>query len=171
MGTISHLRALEAESIYVLREVVAVRAAGVAVFHWEGLVNIAASGAEGVLAGQGAIPTAARGYHGQISRDDRISRPYGARDGAGSDCLHPPTLGTQKCCHLLKTRALLDAIAQYAFDAAIGGHGGRRKSPVPRNGSTPSAVPMASGRSQEPAARCATIHRHKVERFAALLVV
>jgi len=34
---------------------------------------------------------------------------------------NPFTLGTQKCCHLLKTRALLDAIAQYGFDAAIGG--------------------------------------------------
>jgi len=33
----------------------------------------------------------------------------------------PFRLGTQKCCGLLKTRALLDAIAEHGFDAAFGG--------------------------------------------------
>jgi sulfate adenylyltransferase subunit 2 len=34
---------------------------------------------------------------------------------------NPFDLGTQKCCGLLKTRALLDALAEGGFDAAIGG--------------------------------------------------
>ena len=34
---------------------------------------------------------------------------------------NPFTLGTQKCCGLLKTRALLDALAEGGFDAAFGG--------------------------------------------------
>src|SRR6516162_5578149 len=34
---------------------------------------------------------------------------------------NPFRLGTQKCCALLKTRALLDALAEGGFDAAFGG--------------------------------------------------
>jgi len=34
---------------------------------------------------------------------------------------NPYRLGTQKCCGLLKTRALLDALAEGGFDAAFGG--------------------------------------------------
>ena len=34
---------------------------------------------------------------------------------------NPYTLGTQRCCGLLKTRALLDALSAGAFDAAFGG--------------------------------------------------
>jgi sulfate adenylyltransferase subunit 2 len=34
---------------------------------------------------------------------------------------NPFDLGTQKCCGLLKTRSLLDALAEGEFDAAIGG--------------------------------------------------
>ena len=37
------------------------------------------------------------------------------------DGANPYALGTQKCCGLLKTRALLDALAAYSFDAAFGG--------------------------------------------------
>ncbi len=33
----------------------------------------------------------------------------------------PYKLGTTKCCHLLKTKALLDALEQHRIDAAIGG--------------------------------------------------
>ena len=38
-----------------------------------------------------------------------------------ADGANPFTLGTQKCCGLLKTRALLDALAKGGFDAAFGG--------------------------------------------------
>src|SRR5437660_7440155 len=34
---------------------------------------------------------------------------------------NPYSLGTQKCCGLLKTKSLLDALAEGAFDAAFGG--------------------------------------------------
>jgi sulfate adenylyltransferase subunit 2 len=34
---------------------------------------------------------------------------------------NPFTLGTQKCCGFLKTRALLDGLANWGFDAAFGG--------------------------------------------------
>jgi sulfate adenylyltransferase subunit 2 len=34
---------------------------------------------------------------------------------------NPYTLGTQNCCGLLKTRSLLDALAEGGFDAAFGG--------------------------------------------------
>ena len=37
------------------------------------------------------------------------------------DGANPYALGTQKCCGLLKTRALLDALAAHGFDAAFGG--------------------------------------------------
>ena len=37
------------------------------------------------------------------------------------DGANPFRLGTQKCCALLKTRALLDALAEGGFDAAFGG--------------------------------------------------
>jgi sulfate adenylyltransferase subunit 2 len=38
-----------------------------------------------------------------------------------NDGANPYALGTQKCCGLLKTRALLDALAEGQFDAAFGG--------------------------------------------------
>jgi sulfate adenylyltransferase subunit 2 len=38
-----------------------------------------------------------------------------------ADGANPFRLGTQKCCALLKTRALLDALAEGGFDAAFGG--------------------------------------------------
>jgi sulfate adenylyltransferase subunit 2 len=38
-----------------------------------------------------------------------------------ADGANPYTLGTQRCCALLKTQALLDALKKYEFDAAIGG--------------------------------------------------
>lgn len=40
---------------------------------------------------------------------------------ARDDHVNPFRLGTQKCCAILKTKALLDALSEGAFDAAIGG--------------------------------------------------
>ncbi len=42
-------------------------------------------------------------------------------DRSAAEGADPFRLGTQKCCALLKTRGLLDAIAAGGFDAAIGG--------------------------------------------------
>jgi sulfate adenylyltransferase subunit 2 len=38
-----------------------------------------------------------------------------------ADGANPFTLGTQRCCALLKTQALLDGLAEHQFDGAIGG--------------------------------------------------
>ncbi len=40
---------------------------------------------------------------------------------AFADGANPYKLGTQKCCGFLKTRALLDGLTKYGFDAAFGG--------------------------------------------------
>ena len=37
------------------------------------------------------------------------------------DGANPYSLGTQKCCGFLKTRSLLDGLAEGGFDAAFGG--------------------------------------------------
>src|SRR5512133_1637309 len=42
-------------------------------------------------------------------------------DRAAAEGADPFRLGTQKCCALLKTRGLLDAISSGGFEAAIGG--------------------------------------------------
>ena len=58
---------------------------------------------------------------------DRFTREIGAKlivhtnQKAIDDGANPFRLGTQKCCGLLKTRALLDALAEGGFDAAFGG--------------------------------------------------
>ena len=40
---------------------------------------------------------------------------------AGEQGVNPFRMGTQKCCAILKTKALLDALSEGGFDAAIGG--------------------------------------------------
>src|SRR5258708_13614117 len=58
---------------------------------------------------------------------DRFCAQIGARlivhtnQAAIADGASPFRLGTQKCCGLLKTRALLDALNAGQFDAAFGG--------------------------------------------------
>jgi sulfate adenylyltransferase subunit 2 len=58
---------------------------------------------------------------------DSYTREIGARlivhrnEEALAQGANPFSLGTQKCCGLLKTRSLLDALAAGGFDAAFGG--------------------------------------------------
>src|SRR5262249_39118159 len=58
---------------------------------------------------------------------DNFTREIGARlivhtnQKAIDEGASPFRLGTQKCCSLLKTRALLDALEAGGFDAAFGG--------------------------------------------------
>jgi len=62
---------------------------------------------------------------------DQFTREIGAKlivhinQKAIDDGANPFRLGTQKCCGLLKTRSLLDALAEGGYDAAFGGRGGR----------------------------------------------
>lgn len=56
-------------------------------------------------------------YVRQIGAELIVHTNRKALDGGAN----PYALGTQKCCGLLKTRALLDALAEGGFDAAFGG--------------------------------------------------
>ncbi len=66
-------------------------------------------------------------FREMIEFRDRFAAEIGARlivhtnRQAIEEGANPYRLGTQKCCGLLKTRALLDALALGGFDAAFGG--------------------------------------------------
>ena len=129
---LTHLKALEAESIHILREVVAEFAKPVMLY------SIGKDSSVMVRLAQKAfypgrlpfpllhIDTTYK-FREMIEFRDRTVRELGLRlivhtnrdainNGAG-----PYRLGTSKCCAQLKTGALLDAIREHAIDAAIGG--------------------------------------------------
>jgi len=66
-------------------------------------------------------------FREMIEFRDRYTREIGARlivhtnRAAIGDGANPFRLGTQRCCGLLKTTALLDALREGGFDAAFGG--------------------------------------------------
>src|SRR5439155_5127178 len=66
-------------------------------------------------------------FRESIEFRDRVCAELGVRlivhtsHQAIAEGANPFRLGTQKCCSLLKTRALLDALTVGGFDAAIGG--------------------------------------------------
>jgi sulfate adenylyltransferase subunit 2 len=129
---LTHLRALEAESIHILREVAAEFQKPVMLY------SIGKDSSVMVRLAQkafypGKIPfpllhiDTTYKFREMIEFRDRFCAEIGAQlivhtnrqaidDGAG-----PFRLGTQKCCGLLKTRALLDALEEGGFDAAFGG--------------------------------------------------
>ena len=127
-----YLRALEEESIYILREVAA-EFARPALLYSIGkdssvLLRLA------MKAFHPAKPPfpllhvdTSFKFREMVEFRDETARRLGLRlivhtnqqaleAGAG-----PYAMGTQKCCHFLKTRALLDALALNEIDAAIGG--------------------------------------------------
>jgi sulfate adenylyltransferase subunit 2 len=130
--TLSHLRVLEAESINVLREVVAEFQRPVMLY------SIGKDSSVMVRLAQKAfypaklpfpllhIDTTYK-FREMIEFRDRFAAAIGARlivhtnRKAIEQGASPYRLGTQKCCGLLKTRALLDALAEGGFDAAFGG--------------------------------------------------
>ena len=130
--TLTHLRMLEAESIYILREVVA------DFQHPVMLYSIGKDSSVMVRLAQkafypGRIPfpllhiDTTYKFKEMIEFRDRFCAEIGARlivhtNWAAIEAgANPFDLGTQKCCGLLKTRALLVALAEGGFDAAIGG--------------------------------------------------
>ncbi len=130
--TLSHLRMLEAESIHILREVVAEFERPVMLY------SIGKDSSVMVRLAQkafypGRIPfpllhvDTTYKFREMIEFRDRFCADIGARlivhtnKAAIEAGANPFDLGTQKCCGLLKTRALLDALAEGDFDAAIGG--------------------------------------------------
>jgi len=130
--TLTHLRALEAESIYILREVAAEFERPVMLY------SIGKDSSVMVRLAQKAfypapipfpllhIDTTYK-FREMIEFRDRFCAEIGARlivhtnREAVGDGASPFRLGTQKCCGLLKTRALLDALREGGFDAAFGG--------------------------------------------------
>jgi sulfate adenylyltransferase subunit 2 len=129
---LSHLRALEAESIHILREVVAESARPVMLY------SIGKDSSVMVRLAQkafhpGKIPfpllhiDTTYKFNEMITFRDNFVREIGARlivhtnQNAIHEGASPFRLGTQKCCGLLKTRSLLDALAQGGFDVAFGG--------------------------------------------------
>ena len=129
---LDHLRALEAESIQILREVVA---------EFERPVMLYSIGKDSScmlrLAQKafypGPIPfpllhvDTTYKFREMISFRDDMAKSVGARlivhtnEEAIGEGTQPFKVGTQRCCGLLKTKALLDGLQAGNFDAAIGG--------------------------------------------------
>jgi sulfate adenylyltransferase subunit 2 len=130
--TLTHLRALEAESIHIFREVAAEFAKPVMLY------SIGKDSAVMLRLAQKAffpgpmpfpllhIDTSFK-FKEMIEFRDRYPAEIGAEllvyrnEEAIADGANPYKLGTQKCCGFLKTRALLDGLTKYGFDAAFGG--------------------------------------------------
>jgi sulfate adenylyltransferase subunit 2 len=129
---LDHLRALEAESIHIMREVVA---------EFERPVMLYSIGKDSScllrLAQKafypGPIPfpllhvDTTYKFREMIEFRDRMAKEVGARlivhtnEQAIADGTQPFKVGTQRCCGLLKTQSLLDGLREGDFNAAIGG--------------------------------------------------
>jgi len=160
---LTHLRALEAESIHILREVVAEFSKPVMLYSIgkdsSCMVRLAQ---KAFYPGKLPFPLlhvdTTYKFREMIEFRDRFTKEIGAElivhtnQKAIDDGANPFRLGTEKCCGLLKTRALLDALSQGGFDAAFGGARRDEEKSAPKSGSTRFATPSASG-TQKPAAR------------------
>ena len=127
-----HLKQLEEESIFILREAVAEFARPVMLY------SIGKDSSVMLRLAQKAFYPAkfpfpllhvdtSYKFPEMIEFRDRYAAAIGAdlivhtNRTALAEGANPYSLGTQKCCGLLKTRALLDALAEGGFDAAFGG--------------------------------------------------
>jgi sulfate adenylyltransferase subunit 2 len=129
---LNHLRALEAESIHIIREVVA---------EFERPVMLYSIGKDSSVLLRlaqkafhpGPIPfpllhvDTTYKFREMIEFRDWYAAEVGARlivhtnTDAIAEGTQPFAVGTQRCCGLLKTRALLDGLEAGNFDAAFGG--------------------------------------------------
>src|SRR6202165_1410728 len=132
MSQLGHLRLLEAESIHIIREVAAEFANPVMLY------SIGKDSSVMLRLAQKAfypapipfpllhIDTTYK-FREMIEFRDQFTRDIGAKlivhinQKAIDEGANPFRLGTQKCCGLLKTRSLLDALTEGGFDAAFGG--------------------------------------------------
>ena len=129
---LSHLKSLEAESIYILREAVAEFARPVMLYSIGKDSSVMLRLAQKAFF-PGKIPfpllhiDTSYKFPEMIEFRDRYTREIGAElivhqnQEALDAGANPFVLGTQKCCGLLKTKSLLDALAEGGFDAAFGG--------------------------------------------------
>jgi sulfate adenylyltransferase subunit 2 len=129
---LTHLRALEAESIHIIREVAAEFQKPVMLYSIGKDSSVMVRLAQKAFyPGQIPFPLlhidTTYKFQEMIEFRDKFCASIGARlivhtnTKAIEEGTNPFRLGTQKCCALLKTRALLDALAEGGFDAAFGG--------------------------------------------------
>ena len=128
----SHLKELEAESVFILREAAAEFARPVMLYSIGKDSSVMLRLAQKAFF-PGKIPfpllhiDTSYKFPEMIAFRDWYAREVGAElivhtnRKALEDGANPYALGTQRCCGLLKTRALLDALAGGEFDAAFGG--------------------------------------------------
>ncbi|MBS1813422.1 MAG: sulfate adenylyltransferase subunit CysD [Acidobacteria bacterium] len=127
-----HLRALEAESIYILREAVAEFAKPVMLYSIGKDSSVMLRLAQKAFF-PGKLPfpllhvDTSYKFPEMIAFRDLYTREIGAElivhrnEEAIADGASPWKLGTQNCCGALKTRSLLDGLKEGGFDAAFGG--------------------------------------------------
>src|SRR6516225_6307078 len=131
-GRVGHLRTLEAESIFILREAAAEFVRPVLLYSIGKDSSVMLRLAQKAFY-PGKIPfpllhiDTSYKFPEMIEFRDCYAKEIGAelivhqnRDALNQGA-NPFLLGTQKCCGLLKTRALLDALAAGGFNAAFGG--------------------------------------------------
>jgi len=131
-ASLSHLKALEAESIYILREAAAEFARPVMLYSIGKDSSVMLRLAQKAFF-PGKIPfpllhiDTSYKFPEMIQFRDWYAPHIGAElivhqnHEALAAGANPFTLGTQKCCGLLKTKSLLDALSAGGFDAAFGG--------------------------------------------------
>jgi sulfate adenylyltransferase subunit 2 len=131
-GQLDHLKALEAESIYILREAAAEFSNPVMLYSIGKDSSVMLRLAQKAFY-PGKIPfpllhiDTSYKFPEMIEFRNSYTREIGAElivytnRQALADGATPYALGTQKCCGLLKTRALLNALNEGGFDAAFGG--------------------------------------------------
>jgi sulfate adenylyltransferase subunit 2 len=129
---LNHLQALEAESIAILREAVAEFARPVMLYSIGKDSSVMLRLAQKAFF-PGKIPfpllhiDTSYKFPEMIAFRDAYAKEIGAdlvvhrNETAIANGANPYTLGTQNCCGLLKTRALLDALEAGGYDAAFGG--------------------------------------------------
>src|ERR1700689_5645708 len=129
---LSHLKTLEAESIHILREAAAEFSRPVMLYSIGKDFSVMLRLAQKAFH-PAPIPfpllhiATTYKFREMIEFRDRYTAEIGAKlivytnNEAIEDGANPFRLGTQRCCGLLKTKALLDGLRQGGFDAAIGG--------------------------------------------------
>jgi sulfate adenylyltransferase subunit 2 len=132
LNRLTHLEALEAESIHIFREVAAEFARPVMLYSIGKDSSVMLRLAQKAFY-PGRIPfpllhvDTSFKFREMIEFRDSYVASIGAtlivhrNERALSEGANPFRLGTQKCCGLLKTRSLLDALSEGGFDAAFGG--------------------------------------------------
>lgn len=130
--SLTHLRALEAESIQIIREVAAQFERPALLYSIGKDSSVLLRLAQKAFF-PGRIPfpllhiDTTYEYPEMIEFRDSYTREIGAellvytKDAAVGSGANPYDLGTSKCCHLLRTRALVEGLKHHRVQAALGG--------------------------------------------------